>query len=96
MSGRRERPELSAEPDAPIAELPPSLNPPLVHGDPITVLLVDKAAADLQITHERTNMSKTDIINRAVSLYEFVDAEMRAGAELIIRRDGQDYLVKLM
>jgi hypothetical protein len=25
-----------------------------------------------------------------------VDAETRAGAELIIRRDGQDYLVKLM
>jgi hypothetical protein len=59
-------------------------------------MLVDKAAADLQITHERTNMSRTDIINRAVSLYEFVDAETRAGAELIIRRDGQDYLVKLM
>jgi len=41
-------------------------------------MLVDKAAVDLQVTHE------------------FVDAEIRAGAELIIRRDGQDYLVKLM
>jgi len=69
---------------------------PSVHGDPITVILVDKAAADLQIAHERTHMSKTDIINRAVSLYEFVEAEVRAGAELIIRRDGQDFLVKLM
>lgn len=93
MSRRREGSPL---PDDPIAEPPPSSSPPLFHGDPITVMLVDKAAADLEVTHERTDMSKTDIINRAISLYEFVDAEIRAGAELIIRRDGQDYLVKLM
>jgi hypothetical protein len=96
MSGSREGSKLPAGPADPIDEPPPSPSPPPVHGDPITVVLVDKAAVDLQITHERTNMSKTDIINRAVSLYEFVDAEIRAGAELIIRRDGQDYLVKLM
>jgi hypothetical protein len=41
-------------------------------------------------------MSKTDIVNRAVSLYEFVEAEMSAGAELIVRRDGEDYIVKLL
>jgi hypothetical protein len=41
-------------------------------------------------------MSKTDIVNRAVSLYEFVKAELDAGAEVIIRRDGQDFIVKLM
>jgi hypothetical protein len=96
VSGRREGSRLPAGPPDPTDEPPPSPSPPLVHRDPITVMLVDKAAVDLQITHERTNMSKTDIINRAVSLYEFVDAEIRAGAELIIRRDGQDYLVKLM
>jgi hypothetical protein len=64
--------------------------------DRITVSLVTKAAADLQKTYERTHMSKTDIINRAVSLYEFVDAELDAGAELIIRRDGRDYYVKVL
>jgi len=62
----------------------------------VTVALVPKAASDLQSTHERTRMPKTDIVNRAVSLYEFVDAEMSAGAELIVRRDGEDYIVELL
>jgi hypothetical protein len=89
MSRSRDRSELPAD-SAPLSSRPN------VSSEPITVVLVDKAVADLQVTHERTDMSKTDIINRAVSLYEFVDAEIRAGAELIIRRDGQDYEVKLM
>ena len=38
-------------------------------------------------------MSKTDIVNRALSLYEFVESELSEGAQLIIRQDGQDYLV---
>jgi len=93
MSGSRDRSKLPASP----AHLnPPRTSLPITLGDPITVVLVAKAAADLQITEERTYLSKTDIINRAVSLYEFVDAELRAGAELIVRRDGQDYLVKFM
>jgi hypothetical protein len=62
----------------------------------ITVALVDKAANDLQVTHDRTKMSKTDIVNRALSLYEFVDAELSEGAELIVRRDGKDHFVKLL
>jgi hypothetical protein len=62
----------------------------------ITVALVAKAAADLKKTHDRTRLSRTDIVNRALSLYEFVDAELNAGAELIVRRDGQEHLVKLL
>ena len=63
----------------------------------ITVALVDKAAADLQRTHERTGYSKTNIVNRAVSLYEFIDAELGVKAtELIIRRDGKDNIIKLL
>ncbi len=71
-------------------------SPPVAVDDRVTVALVSKAATDLQSTHERTRMSKTDIVNRAVSLYEFVEAEMSAGAELIVRRDGEDYVVKLL
>ena len=63
---------------------------------PITVTLIAKAAADLQITHERTRLSMTDIVNRAVSLYEFVDAELRTGAELILRRYGKDHRIRLL
>jgi len=60
------------------------------------VALIPKAGEDLQHLQDRTGLSKTDIVNRAISLYEFVDTELAAGAEMIIRRDGQDYLIKLM
>lgn len=96
MSARHEGSKLPADPADSVELDPASSSPPIALTDPITVVLVAKAAADLQITHERTRMSKTDILNRAVSLYEFVDAELRAGAELIIRRDGEDFFVRLM
>ena len=32
-----------------------------------------------------TGLSKTNIVNRAISLYEFIDAQMRKGYDLIIR-----------
>jgi hypothetical protein len=79
------------------SNLPASADsPPLPSADRITVALVAKAAADLQNTHDRTCLSKTDIVNRAVSLYEFVDAELSVGAELLVRRDGQEHLVRLL
>ena len=62
----------------------------------VTVALVENAADDLQRTHARTALSKTDIINRAVSFYEFIDAELSTGAELIVRRNGHDNLLKLL
>ena len=86
---RRREPRLSASQEQPAG-------PPAAVDERVTVALVPKAATDLQSTHERTHMSKTDIVNRAVSLYEFVEAEMSAGAELIVRRDGEDYVVTLL
>ena len=96
MSGSRDGSEPPASPADWGSPNSPSSSRPTTVGDPITVVLVAKAAADLQITQERSHLSTTDIVNRALSLYEFVDAELKAGAELIIRRDGQDYLVKLI
>jgi len=69
---------------------------PVALGDLITIALVEKAADDLQRTHERTGMSKTDIVNRAVSLYEFLESELSVGAQLIIRRDDKEYVVELL
>ncbi len=86
---RRRELRLSASQEQPASR-------PVAVDDRVTVALVPKAATDLQNTHERTRMSKTDIVNRAVSLYEFVEAEMSAGAELIVRRDGEDFVVKLL
>jgi hypothetical protein len=64
--------------------------------DRITVSLVSKAASDLEAVHGRTTLSKTDIVNRALSLYEFVDAELAAGGEFVVRREGREHLVKLL
>ena len=73
-----------------------STTPPPATVDRITVSLIAKAATELQLTHDRTGLSKTDIVNRAISLYEFVDAEQGAGADLIVRRDGKDHIIKLL
>jgi len=80
----------------PRADAASRISHPIALGDRISVTLVEQATADLQRTHERTCMSKTDIVNRAVSLYEFVQSELSGGAQLIIRRDGQDYVVELL
>jgi len=62
----------------------------------ITVVLVSKAAADLARTRVRSSLSQTDIVNRAISFYDFVDEELAHGAELLLRRlDGATYLVDL-
>lgn len=65
--------------------------------DRITVTLIPDAQEHLQALTERTGMSKTDIVNRSVSLYEFVQSEMAAGGELRLQRpSGEVYLVKLL
>jgi hypothetical protein len=63
----------------------------------ITVLLVSKVVDDLQRTQKRTDLSKTDIVNRAITLYDFLDGEQDSGAELLLRRrDGSTHLVELV
>jgi hypothetical protein len=62
----------------------------------ITVLLVSKVVEELQRTHERTDLSTTDIVNRAITLYDFLDEERDSGTELLLRRrDGSTHLVEL-
>lgn len=63
----------------------------------ITVALIPKATADLQRLQERTGLSKTDITNRSISLYEFIDAQLRAGKEVLIREPetGQTQIVHI-
>lgn len=51
----------------------------------ITVALVPKAGQDLQNLLDRTKLSKTDIVNRALTLYEFFDAQQRAGHDVQLR-----------
>jgi hypothetical protein len=60
------------------------LQPPNVI-DRITVALIQKAGEDLRHLQDRTGLSKTDLVNRAITLYEFIDAQQRAGRDLLVR-----------
>jgi hypothetical protein len=64
----------------------------------ITVALVPQAAEGLQQLRARTNLSKTDITNRAITLYEFVDSQLRVGRELLVRdmKTGETQIVRLL
>jgi hypothetical protein len=64
----------------------------------ITVALIPKAGEDLQRLQDRTSLSKTDITNRAITLYEFIDEQLRAGRDLLIRdtRTGETQVVVLL
>lgn len=67
-------------------------------GERITVSLIPAAAGDLRRLQERTNLSKTDITNRAITTYEFFDAQLKSGRDLIVRdpRTGETQLVRLL
>jgi uncharacterized protein (DUF342 family) len=51
----------------------------------ITVALVPKVAEELQRLQSRTSLSKTDLTNRAITLYEFIDAQLSEGREVLIK-----------
>lgn len=62
-----------------------------------TVALISKAATDLATACERTSLTGTDVVNRAVSLYNFIDQELYSGAELLLRRpDGSTHRLGLL
>ena len=73
-------------------------DPSPVTTERITVALVPKAAMDLQRLQERTNLTKTDIVNRALTLYEFIDAQLRSGKDLLLRdpKTGESQSVLLL
>lgn len=64
----------------------------------ITVALIPKVSEELQQLQKRTNLSKTDIANRAISLYEFIDAHLRADHELLIldKRTRKTQIVQII
>jgi hypothetical protein len=66
--------------------------------DRITVALIPKASEDLQRLQDRTSLSKTDITNRAITLYEFIDTQLRTGRDVLIRDNeaGTTEIVRLL
>ena len=71
---------------------------PTLPTDRITVSLVPKAASDLAAIHSRTTLSKTDIVNRALTLYDYIDDRLASGSELLIRNSetGETERIKLL
>jgi predicted transcriptional regulator len=51
----------------------------------ITVGLIRKTADQLDRLAERTGMTSTDIVNRAITLAAFVVEQTEAGRELLVR-----------
>jgi hypothetical protein len=51
----------------------------------ITVALIPAASQKLQKIQDRTGLSKTDVVNRAITLYEFTEAQTRNGRDLLLR-----------
>jgi hypothetical protein len=71
---------------------------PQALGGRITVALIPAAEDHLRQLQERTNMSRTDLVNRAITSHEFLDAQLRAGRDLMVRdnRTGETRLVWLL
>jgi hypothetical protein len=62
----------------------------------ITVSLVPAAEESLRQAARQTGLSKTDVVNRALQLYEFINIELSTGADVIVRRGNSEYLIKLL
>ncbi|MEU1450073.1 hypothetical protein [Streptomyces mirabilis] len=50
-----------------------------------SVTLVPPAVQAIAELTESTGLSKADVINRAVQIYAFLDAQTRDGADLLLR-----------
>lgn len=63
----------------------------------ITVGLLRDAEQAIIASQVREEMSKTDIVNRAVVLYEFVMAQIADGNEVLVRhKDGLVEKVRIL
>jgi hypothetical protein len=67
-------------------------------GERITVALIAKAAEDLQRLQSATGLSKTDIVNRSISLYDFLQTQMDANNDIIVRdkTTGETQIVRFL
>lgn len=62
----------------------------------ITVKLVSKAEGDLTWLIRHMRLSKTDVVNRAITLYRFVEETRKNGGQILIRsKKGEVREVKL-
>lgn len=67
----------------------PASRPQRPAGERYSVTLVPPAVQAIAELTESTGLSKADVINRAVQIYAYLDAQTRTGADLLLREpDG--------
>jgi hypothetical protein len=71
---------------------------PQVPGERITVALIPEVVDDLRRLQELTNLSRTDLANRAISSYKFLESQIHTGHDVIVRdrRTGKTQLVRFL
>lgn len=63
----------------------------------ITVTITPRTRAALEGLVAETGLSQTDVVNRAVQLYAFVDGADRGGARLVVQwPSGDSEVVKFL
>jgi hypothetical protein len=96
--GTRTTSSATAEDEAMLAQddfQDPDTPPP---AERIVVALLPKVMGEVKLLQDRTTLSRTDIANRAITLYEFIDRQLRAGHEILIRerRTGEMQTVLIL
>jgi|GEM_PF-1527111 len=63
----------------------------------ITVALLKQVARELRLLQRMTGLSKTDIVNRAISLYLFIVKAIRNNQDILLqdRSTGETQLIRL-
>jgi hypothetical protein len=69
---------------------------PRALGEHITVALIPPVADQLRCLQKNTNMTATDLTNRAITSYAFLEEQMRAGNDVMVRDNwtGETRLVR--
>ena len=81
-----------------LASLAGPIARPQSPGRYITVALIPVAGDDLRHLQGWTGLSRTDLVNRAITLYAFVDTQLKAGRDLLVRDNAtrETELVRLI
>jgi hypothetical protein len=61
------------------------------------MVLLPVAAQAMARLVERTGMSKANVVNRALQIYDYIEAETRQGTQLLLRRpNGEVETLKIL
>ncbi len=95
--GTRTQPQLRGTDDLPDDDLPTRQQEEYVINR-ITVGIIPRAWAELQRLMTNTKYNRTDVVNRAISVYALVDDNMRDGYELVFRdrETGKERIVEIV